>query len=196
MKSRLAFSVCLLMSLGLIPSVVSVLNSSPVSAKESSTCPALLNHNFRTLQGKPENLCAYQGKVLLVVNTASFCGYTSQYKDLQDLYQKYKAQGFVVMGFPANDFGKQEPGSDKEIAKFCKETYKVSFPMFSKSVVKGEALNPLFGQLQQKTGEAPLWNFHKYLIDRKGQQVLSFGSSTSPQDPKLIKALTGMLAQK
>lgn len=185
MKFR--FLLPALFSLGLI--------SSAVSAKEPS-CAPLLNHKFRTLQGKPENLCQYQGKVLLVVNTASYCGYTSQYKDLQALYQQYKSQGLVVMGFPANDFGKQEPGSDKEIAKFCKETYQVSFPMFSKSSVKGQTLNPLFAQLEQKTGEAPLWNFHKYLIDRKGQQVLSFGSSTSPQDPKLLKALKGMLAQK
>jgi glutathione peroxidase len=188
MKSLLSFSICVLFS--------QVLVSADVTAKEKVTCPNMLNHKFQTLQGKSENFCNYQGKVLLVVNTASFCGYTPQYKELQNLYKKYKSQGLVVMGFPANDFGKQEPGEDKEIAKFCKETYNVSFPMFSKSSVKGQAKNPLFEQLKQKTGEAPLWNFHKYLIDRSGEKALSFSSSTSPSDPKLIAALEAMLKQK
>ena len=161
-----------------------------------SACPELLNHSFRTLQGKSENLCAYQGKVLLVVNTASFCGYTPQYQGLQALYQKYQKQGLVVLGFPANDFGRQEPGSDREIASFCQKNYQVSFPMYSKSVVRGQSTNPLFIQLQQKTGEAPLWNFHKYLIDRTGQKVLSFSSSVSPEDPDLLRNLQTMLKQK
>lgn len=159
-------------------------------------CPELLNHRFRTLQGKQENLCAYQGRVLLVVNTASFCGYTPQYKGLQALYQKYRKQGLVVLGFPANDFGRQEPGSDQEIAQFCQKNYQVSFPMFSKSVVRGPGSNPFFAQLHQKTGEAPLWNFHKYLIDRSGEKVFSFGSSVSPEDPVLIRTLENLLKQK
>ena len=168
----------------------------PLLMQPAVACPELLNHTFRTLQGKSENLCAYQGKVLLIVNTASFCGYTPQYEGLQALFQKYQQQGLVVMGFPANDFGRQEPGSDREIANFCKKTYQVSFPMYSKSAVRGEKSNTLFAQLQQKTGEAPLWNFHKYLIDRKGQKVMSFSSSVAPDDPALLKQLQILLKQK
>lgn len=165
-------------------------------AQAAGACPDLLNHRFRTLQGRPESLCAYQGRVILVVNTASFCGYTSQYQGLQALYQKYQQQGLVILGFPANDFGRQEPGSDQEIANFCKKNYQVSFPMYSKSVVRGKDSNPLFTQLRQKTGEAPLWNFHKYLIDRKGEKVFSFSSSVAPEDPLLLRTLQTLLREK
>lgn len=157
------------------------------------TCPALLKHTLPGIDGKPRNLCQYQGKVVMVVNTASFCGYTPQYKDLQGLYNRYKAQGFTVLGFPANNFANQEPNSNQEIAKFCKDNYSVSFPMFAKTPVLGDQANPLFRQLTQKTGQSPLWNFHKYLIDRQGKQVLSFSSSVSPQDANLRKALEAML---
>ncbi|PIQ24310.1 glutathione peroxidase [bacterium (Candidatus Blackallbacteria) CG17_big_fil_post_rev_8_21_14_2_50_48_46] len=160
---------------------------------KDTACPALLNHSFKNLKGKTENLCQYQNKVVLVVNTASFCGYTPQYKDLQELYRKYQAKGLVILGFPANDFGRQEPGSDKEISEFCTKNFQVSFPMFSKSSVKGTAINPLFTELKKRTGEAPLWNFHKYLIDRKTQTVLSFNSSVSPLAPQFIQALEKML---
>uniref|UniRef100_B1XSB3 Glutathione peroxidase n=1 Tax=Polynucleobacter necessarius subsp. necessarius (strain STIR1) TaxID=452638 RepID=B1XSB3_POLNS len=107
----------------------------------------------------PQNLCQYQGKVILVVNTASFCGFTSQYEGLEKIYTKYKDQGFVVLGFPSNDFGQQEPGSNKDIADFCKNTYEVKFPMFAKSMVSGNNPNPLFKMLIAKTGTTPKWNF-------------------------------------
>jgi glutathione peroxidase len=121
----------------------------------------------------------------LVVNTASFCGFTKQYKGLENLYRKYQNRGLVVLGFPSNDFGNQEPGSNKEIADFCENTYGVKFPMFAKSIVKGPNANELFLNLA-KMSEEPRWNFHKYLIDRNGNFVKSFSSFTSPKSRKLI----------
>ena len=122
----------------------------------SSTCPSLLAHQFPRLQDEaPQNLCQYAGKVVLVVNTASFCGFTPQYEGLEALHAKYAAQGLVVMGFPSNDFGQQEPGDAKQIADFCFNTYGVKFPMFSKTVVKGASAHPLFMALAQATGQAP-----------------------------------------
>ena len=140
----------------------------------AEACPALLNKQFPRLQDEtPQSLCQYSGKVLLVVNTASFCGFTKQYKGLEALHAKYGARGLVVLGFPSNDFGEQEPGSNKQIAEFCENTFNVKFPMFSKSVVKPGLANPnpLFTELTQATGSAPRWNFHKYLIDRQGRPV-------------------------
>lgn len=158
-----------------------------------ASCPNLLQHKMQGINGQARNLCQYQGKVILVVNTASFCGYTPQYKELQSLYDRYKQRGFVVLGFPANSFANQEPKSNQEISKFCSETYHVSFPMFAKTFVTGKQVNPLFKQLTQTTGQAPLWNFHKYLIDRQGKQVLSFESDVKPLDSKLTQALEKML---
>ena len=123
--------------------------------------------------------------MLLVVNTASFCGFTKQYKGLEDLYKKYQDQGLVVLGFPSNDFGNQEPGSNKEIADFCENTYGVKFPMFAKSKVKGPNANKLFLDLAKKS-EQPRWNFHKYLIDKNGDFIRSYSSFTSPTSRKLI----------
>ena len=161
-----------------------------VSTAASATCPPILNHRFNRLQDEvPQNLCQYAGRVILVVNTASFCGFTGQYEGLEALYAKYQARGLVVMGFPSNDFGRQEPGSDKEIADFCFNTYAVKFPMFSKTVVSGAARNPLYAQLAKETGQTPKWNFHKYLIDRDGQVVDSFGSLTGPQSKSLVAAI-------
>lgn len=158
-------------------------------------CPPLLDHTFPALQdNKPQSLCQYQGKVLLVVNTASYCGFTYQYDGLEALYARLKDKGLVVLGFPANDFGQQEPGSNQEIADFCRLTYGVKFPMLAKSSVVGPAANPLFVQLAKITGQAPQWNFHKYLIDRQGQSVLSFGSRVRPDDPALLGAIDKLLA--
>lgn len=165
------------------------------SAQAAGSCPALLNHTMKGIDGKARNLCQYQGKVVLVVNTASMCGFTPQYKGLQSLYERYRGQGLIVLGFPANNFAGQEPGSDAEISKFCKDNYSVSFPMFAKTPVLGAQANPLFKQLTQKTGKSPVWNFHKYLIDRKGNQVLSFDSSTSPDDAKLRQSVERLLKQ-
>ncbi|MBT9494275.1 MAG: glutathione peroxidase [Paucibacter sp.] len=150
------------------------------AAAATAACPVLLQREMPRLQDeKPQALCQYAGKVLLVVNTASFCGFTSQYKALETLAERYADRGLVVLGFPSNDFGSQEPGSNKEIAEFCENTFNVKFPMFAKSVVKGGKpdTNPLFADLIKRSGSAPKWNFHKYLISRDGQQVLSFWSA-------------------
>lgn len=162
-----------------------------------TSCSALLSHTFPRLQDEaPQNLCQYQGKVILVVNTASYCGFTSQYDGLEKLYSKYKDRGLVVLGFPSNDFGQQEPGSNKEIAEFCKNTYDVKFPMFAKSPVSGANPNPLFKMLIAKTGTTPKWNFYKYLIDRNGQVVDSFGSLTKPNSNSITSEIEKLLGEK
>jgi len=157
-------------------------------------CPSILEHTFPRLQDdSPQNLCQFAGNVVLVVNTASYCGFTRQYDGLERLYDKYKGQGLVILGFPSNDFGQQEPESNKKIADFCQNTYGVKFPMFGKSHVKGVNANALFKQLAQTTGETPGWNFHKYLINRDGQQVQSFPSQIAPQSQTLTDAIEKML---
>ncbi len=163
----------------------------------AADCPPLLNHTFNRLQDSvPQNLCQYRGKVVLVVNTASYCGFTDQYAGLESMYRQYKDKGLVVLGFPANDFGNQEPGSNAKIAAFCRRTYSVEFPMFEKSHVVGASANALFAELARRTGEQPQWNFHKYLIDREGGKVLSFGSSASPDDKALVGAMQKMLQDR
>ncbi len=153
-------------------------------------CPKILKHTFNRLQDEsPQNLCQYSGKVVLVVNTASYCGFVGQYEGLEALYARYKDKGFVVLGFPSNDFGKQEPGSSKEIADFCYNTYGVKFPMFSKSVVSGDQRNSFYADLYKVTGKKPLWNFHKYLINRSGQVIQSFSTLTAPENDGLVKAI-------
>lgn len=160
----------------------------------AATCPQLLRHTFPDLRdGTPKDLCQYQGKVILVVNTASYCGHTDQYGGLEALYRQYKDRGLVVLGFPSNDFGRQEPGSNQSIAKFCRLNYNVEFPMFGKSVVSGHARNAFYAELDKRTGQAPRWNFHKYLIDRDGVTVQSFESATQPDDRRLLDALHRML---
>lgn len=160
-----------------------------------ASCPAILNQNFNRLQDEaPQNLCKYAGQVVLVVNTASYCGFTSQYEGLEALFAKYGRKGLVVLGFPSNDFS-QEPGSSKEIADFCFNTYGVKFPMFSKTSVIGPNANPLHGQLAKITGTAPKWNFHKYLIDRSGKVVGSYPSKVAPDDKRLTGDIEKALAQ-
>jgi glutathione peroxidase len=163
----------------------------------TDACPEVLNYSFNRLQtGKPESLCQYRGKVVLIVNTASYCGYTHQYEGLEALYRKYKSRGLVVVGFPSNDFGGQEPGSNKDIAEFCRLTYGVEFPMFEKSSVTSIKTNPLYAELLARTGQSPKWNFHKYLVDRDGKQVTSFGTRVEPDNGDLIGAVERMLAAK
>jgi glutathione peroxidase len=160
-------------------------------------CPQLFDHRFPTLLDEtPSSLCQYAGKVVLVVNTASYCGFTKQYQGLEALHRRYGPQGLVVLGFPANDFGAQEPGSNAEIAEFCRNTYDVRFPMFAKSSVTGPQANPLFVQLATASGQAPQWNFHKYLIDRRGERVLSFGSRVAPDDRRLRAQIEALLAER
>jgi glutathione peroxidase len=156
-------------------------------------CPAILQHTFPRLQDeKPQPLCQYTGKVVLVVNTASFCSFTPQYRGLEALDSKYRSRGLVVLGFPSNDFA-QEAGSNKEIADFCENTFGVKFPMFAKSSVRGVDANPLFKELAQLSGTTPKWNFYKYLIGRDGTVVESYSSLTSPDDRAFVRELEKQL---
>lgn len=161
-----------------------------------TSCPALLKHNFKRLQDDaPQDLCQYSGKVVLVVNTASYCGFTPQYEGLEALYAKYRDRGLVVLGFPSNDFS-QEPGSSKEISDFCYNTYGVKFPMLGKSHVRGSDANPMYALLAKETGTAPKWNFYKYLIDRKGQVVGSYNSMVKPDDKQLVANIEKLLSTR
>ncbi|HEU4925208.1 MAG TPA: glutathione peroxidase [Burkholderiales bacterium] len=163
-----------------------------MSSTTAGACPKLLDRTMDTILEKPQSLCEYAGKVVLVVNTASQCGYTPQYEGLEALYRKYRDRGLVVLGFPSNDFGGQEPGSNKEIAAFCVNQYAIDFPMFAKTELKK---NPLYADLARATGATPRWNFHKYLIDRSGREVLSFDTRVAPSDPKLVEAVEKMLSR-
>jgi len=160
-----------------------------------ASCPPLLQHSVKRLQDdKPQPLCQHAGKVLLVVNTASYCGFTPQYVGMEALHAKYAARGLVVMGFPSNDFGQQEPGGSAQIAELCFNTYGVKFPMFAKTVVVGPQAHPMFVALAQATGKPPAWNFHKYLVDRQGRPVAAFSSSVLPTDAALVAAIEKALA--
>ena len=189
MRLLLRFMVtCLLTGLSLAAS------AAQEPRDESSTCPALLQHQFPRLQDeKPQSLCQYRGKVLLVVNTASYCGFTGQYKGLEALHRKYKDKGLVVLGFPSNDFA-QETGNNQQIAEFCENTFGVQFPMFAKSSVTGSQASVFYQQLAAQSGSTPRWNFHKYLIGRDGKVVDSYGSMTGPDSSRLVKAIEQQLA--
>lgn len=161
-----------------------------------ATCPALLQKTVLRLQDeKPQELCQYSGKVLLIVNTASFCGFTPQYKGLETLYSRYRDKGLVVLGFPSNDFA-QESGSNKDIADFCENTFGVKFPMFTKTAVRGSDASPLYKELAARTGQSPRWNFHKYLVGRDGNAVASYGSGTAPDDRAFVRAVEEQLAKQ
>ncbi len=158
---------------------------------------AVLNHEYRYLAKKEAvNLAeAYAGQVLLIVNTASKCGYTPQYEGLEALHARLSDKGFAVLGFPSNDFMGQEPGSEEQIQEFCTLTYGVKFPMFEKVSVRGKDTTPLYKDLAAATGESPAWNFHKYLINRQGQVVASFNSKTTPDDKALLAQIDALLAE-
>ncbi len=174
-------------------------DAKPAAATASpaaAACPVLLNKTFPRLQDeKPQSLCQYSGKVLLVVNTASYCGFTGQYKGLEALHAKYKDRGLVVLGFPSGDFGEQEKASNKEIAEFCANTYSVKFPMFAKSHVAGAEANPLFAELTKASGTRPKWNFYKYLVARDGRVIDAYSSMTTPDDRDLVRDVEKALAQ-
>jgi glutathione peroxidase len=163
-----------------------------------AACPALLDRNMADIHEKPQSLCEYAGKVVLVVNTASECGYTPQYKGLEELYRTYKARGFSVLAFPANNFGGQEPGSNAEIKKFCELKYRTTFPLFGKVSVKGQDIHPLFQHLTGQPGlEGDIrWNFSKFLIDPSGKLIARFDSKVEPMAPELRQKLEAALAPK
>jgi glutathione peroxidase len=167
----------------------------PSYAKDD--CPSLLDHRFRRLQDEvSQHLCHYAGKVILVVNTASYCGFTHQYEGLEKLYAAYRARGFTVLGFPSNDFGRQEPGDKKQIADLCFNTYGVKFPMFEKTSVADGHPNLFYAELIKSAGQAPKWNFHKYLIDRSGKVIASFPSAVKPEDKRLRSAIEQAIGGK
>lgn len=176
--------------------VLSLLLLMPLGASSSTPCPPLLDHVFPRLQDeKPQSLCQWQGKVILVVNTASYCGFTNQYDGLEKLYARLRDKGLVVIGFPSNDFGEQEPGSNREIADFCRLTYGVEFPMFARTTVKGADANPFYKELVRISGTKPKWNFYKYLIDRSGREVVAYSSFSGPDDRKLLEKIDEFLAR-
>lgn len=178
------------------PSVYAALISG-LFAVNAIACPDVLNHSVEPLTGgKAQSMCQYEGKVVLVVNTASECGYTPQYEGLQALHKKYAAQGLVVLGFPSNAFGGQEPGSNKKIAEFCQANYGVSFPVFAKVEVVPLSKDPVFAGLIRAGGTEPRWNFHKYLVDRSGRKVESFESGVEPQSRQLVQRIEALIAQK
>ncbi len=168
---------------------------------EKKVVPAVLNFKMKTLDGKDADLSKYQGKVVLFVNVASQCGLTPQYKTLQELHDKYAKDGLVIIGVPANEFGKQEPGSDADIAKFCETNYNVKFDMMSKVVVKGDGICPLYKFLTSKETDPKFageiqWNFTKFLVSKNGEVVGRFEPKTVPNDPEVIKAIEAELKKK
>jgi glutathione peroxidase len=180
----------------LMATQVQAADPKPKPASSTTECPVVLRHTVERLQDeKPQNLCQYAGQVVVVVNTASYCGFTPQYKSLEALYDKYKDKGLVVLGFPSNDFS-QEPGNNQKIADFCENTYGVKFPMFSKTTVRGSDASPLFKQLTQASDTAPKWNFYKYLISRDGKQVKSYNSTTDPMDKAFLAEVEKQLAPR
>jgi glutathione peroxidase len=165
----------------------------PASAQ--TVCPETLDFTKRELAGDNQiSLCkAYLGKVVLIVNSASKCAFTPQYEGLEALYREYKDQGLVVLGFPSNDFGAQEPGNEAQIQSFCRNTYSIEFPMFEKTRVRKGNADPLYQVLASKAGEYPGWNFHKYLLNREGVLVGSFPSRVKPQSRELVNAINDLL---
>lgn len=160
--------------------------------KANATCARLLDHSVRQLAGEQvDRLCeVYQGQVVLIVNTASKCGFTPQFDGLEALYRKYQDQGFTVLGFPSKDFGNQEYGSEEEAANFCRLTYGVQFPMYATTHAKKGKADPLFrGLAEAADGDYPSWNFHKYVLNRKGQLVGSFGSFTGPSSSRIARVI-------
>jgi glutathione peroxidase len=171
------------------------------AADPSKKATSVLDFHVKDIEGKEVDLASYKGKVLLVVNTASQCGLTPQYKELESLYEKYKGQGFEVLAFPANEFGKQEPGTNEEIKEFCSTKYKVSFPLFSKVVVKGVGIDPLFDYLTSDAtnpkfaGEIK-WNFNKFLVNRKGEVIARFEPREKPSAEPVTSTIEKALTEK
>jgi glutathione peroxidase len=163
-----------------------------LSGNAAAACPDLLDHRFTSLQGQKIDLCRYANRPILVVNTASKCGYTPQFEKLEALHRRYRDRGLVVLGFPSNDFN-QELASNREIAEFCRLTYLIDFPMIEKGAVSGPGADRLFKQLLTATGEAPQWNFHKYLIAPDGRTVYSFRSRVEPDSREIMSRLSPML---
>lgn len=179
----------------LVQPVLGATTQQDMTTDNKTACPETLNFTFRTLSGDNSvNLCKqYLGKVVMIVNTASKCGFTPQYDGLEALYSNYRDRGFVVLGFPSNDFGGQEPGSEKQIVDFCRLTYGVKFPLFQKTHASRHNADPLYRKLGDLAGEYPGWNFHKYIIDRSGKLVASFKSRVLPQSNEVVSVIEKLL---
>jgi len=189
----------LVVGLGLA-SLVSACSTSAITAQETEM-PAndVLGYEINMIDGQTQSLEAYRGQVVMLVNVASACGLTPQYEGLEALYRAHKDDGLVIIGFPANEFGAQEPGSNEEIAQFCSTKFDVTFPMAAKIVVKGEGVHPLYQQLAEQPepiGGEPEWNFAKFFVNRKGQVVARFPSRTTLEDPALIAKVDELLSEK
>ena len=171
-----------------------LLSASWVAGAAASECPDTLAVTKRYLASEEKvRLCdVFTGKVLLIVNTASYCGFTNQYEGLEKLYDRYRDQGLVVLGFPSHDF-LQEPRAEKKVQEFCRLTYSIEFPMFEKTRVSRNGAGPLYQALAGQAGEFPRWNFHKYLLNRNGEVVSSFGSTVRPDNVELVQAIESLL---
>jgi glutathione peroxidase len=194
--------LCLLASLSGLAALLALAPFSVVSADDTAKKPtSVLDFHVKDIDGKDVNLSSYQGKVLMIVNTASQCGLTPQYKDLEALYEKYKGQSFEILAFPANEFGSQEPGSNEEIKTFCSTKYHVSFPLFSKIVVKGKGIHPLYDYLTGEAtnpkfaGEIP-WNFTMFVVNRKGEVIARFQPNKKFPADKITGTIEKALAEK
>ena len=173
--------------------IMQIMMHSPVLAGPASA----FEHEFEAIEGGKLPLAQWRGKVLLVVNTASFCGFTPQYEGLQKLWERYEAKGLVVIGVPSNDFGEQEPKAESEILGFCKGAFGVTFPLTTKQAVKGPQAHPFYLWARETLGasRAPRWNFHKYLVGRDGEPIAGYGSNVEPLSPELTKAIEAALAK-
>ncbi len=188
-----------ILTTSLVPAALAGLLALSAAADDKPGADSVLKFQMKDIDGKPVDLAKYKGDVLLVVNVASQCGLTPQYKGLEAVYEKYKGQGFEVLGFPANEFGSQEPGSNEEIKSFCSSKYNVTFPMFSKIVVKGDGIDPLYKYLTTGTdpkfqGVIP-WNFTKFLVNRKGEVIARFSPKETPESEPVLKAIEAALAE-
>ena len=192
----------LLTGFAAIATLVALTSAALVSAQDATKKPtSVLDFHVKDIDGKDVELAKYKGKVLLIVNTASQCGNTPQYKDLQSIYEKYKDQGFEVLAFPANEFGAQEPGDNAQIKEFCSTRYKVAFPLFSKIVVKGSGIHPLYGYLTSKETNPRFagdisWNFAKFLVNKKGEVIDRFQPRENPASEKVTGEIEQALTEK
>lgn len=195
--SRRSFAVAVLAGSVALASLGAFVAREPAPSAEQAPSAYVLKHEMKRIDGTPESLEKYKGKVILIVNTASKCGLTPQYEALETLYRDHKEAGLVVLGFPANNFMGQEPGTNKEIAEFCSERFDVTFPMFEKISVKGDNAHPLYKQLiaqPEPAGGEPSWNFTKYLIDRNGNAVMRFDPQMKPSSEKMLVKIRELLA--
>ena len=194
--------LCLLSSLASLAALLVVAPLAVVTAAGTTNkATSVLDFHVKDIEGKDVDLASYKGKVLLIVNTASQCGLTPQYKDLEAMYEKYKDQGLEILAFPANEFGKQEPGTNEQIKEFCSTKYKVSFPLFSKVVVKGKGIDPLFDFLTSESTNpkfaGPIkWNFNKFLVDRKGEVIARFEPKKDNWSEPVVSTIEKALTEK